>query len=80
MARRVHLARARLEAFFKCMCPDTISTPEKIEQLKGELNDYHETDEFSQCKTMGDLVKMNLKVTLGKSASASQLYDPTGLG
>lgn len=80
MARRVHLARARLEAFFKCMCPDTISTPKKVEQLKGELNDYHETDEFSQCKTMGDLVKMNLKVTLGKSASASQLYDPTGLG
>ncbi len=79
MARRVKLAHARLGAFFDCMCPDEISLPEKIDQLKEELNAYHQTAEFDACSTMGDLVKKNLAVTLNKSASASQVYDPSGL-
>jgi len=79
MARRVKLARTRLGALFAAMSPDTISPIEKITQLKSELNSYHETTEFDECGTMGDLVKMNLKVTLGKSARASKLYDSTGL-
>ena len=66
MKRRVSLASRRLEALFDVMQRDEISPPEKIAQLRDELADYHESDAFSQCRTMGDLVRTNVDVTLAK--------------
>ncbi|GAB3197653.1 hypothetical protein ABID22_000802 [Pontibacter aydingkolensis] len=64
--RRLKSARYRLKDLIDCMRQDTISTPEKIEQLKQELAEHHNSKEFLKCKCMGDLVRLNLKTILVK--------------
>ncbi len=71
MFRRLRSARYRLKDLIDCMRSDTISTPEKIEQLKKELAQHHQSDEFLKCNNMGDLVRLNLKVTLVKTPKAA---------
>ena len=61
---RLKLARYRLKDLIDIMRTDTISTPEKIEQLKKELAEHHQSDEFLRCNNMGDLVRLNLKTIL----------------
>ncbi len=67
MFRRLKSARYRLKDLIDCMRRDTISTPEKIEQLKQELSEHHKSKEFLKCKCMGDLVRLNLKTILVKA-------------
>jgi len=45
---------------------DTISTPKKTDQLKTELNKYHENQEFNSCKTMGEIMGVHLELMLTK--------------
>ena len=52
---------------FNVMCKDQVSTPEKMEQLKQELAAFFNNPHFFKCKTMGDVVKLNLKQTLLKN-------------
>ena len=61
---RLKLARYRLKDLIDIMRTDTISTPEKIEQLKQDLAEHHQSDEFLRCANMGDLVRLNLKTIL----------------
>ncbi|PIQ22471.1 MAG: hypothetical protein COW65_02995 [Cytophagales bacterium CG18_big_fil_WC_8_21_14_2_50_42_9] len=61
---RLKLARYRLKDLIDIMRLDTVSTPEKIEQLKQELAEHHQSDEFLRCKNMGDLVRLNIKTIL----------------
>jgi hypothetical protein len=49
------------------MSKDEISTPEKINQLKEELNQYFQTTIFNKCHYMGEVVKRHLKQTLQKN-------------
>jgi hypothetical protein len=49
------------------MSKDEISTPEKINQLKDELNQYFQTTVFNRCQSMGQVVKRHLKQTLQKN-------------
>ncbi|MDX5435624.1 MAG: hypothetical protein LPK03_00410 [Pontibacter sp.] len=65
--RRLRTARYRLKDLIDCMRKDTISTPEKIEQLKQELARHHHSDEVLKCKGMGDLVRLNLKTIMKKA-------------
>jgi hypothetical protein len=65
--RRLRSARYRLKDLIDNMRQDTISTPEKIEQLKMELSEHHNSENFLKCKTMGDLVRLNLKTVLMKA-------------
>ncbi|MDX5419768.1 MAG: hypothetical protein LPK09_11180, partial [Hymenobacteraceae bacterium] len=65
--RRLRTARYRLKDLIDCMRKDTISTPEKIEQLKQELARHHQSDDFLKCKGMGDLVRLNLKTIMKKA-------------
>jgi len=67
MFRRLKSARYRLKDLIDCMRKDTISTPDKIDQLKKELAEHHKADEFLKCKCMGDLVRLNLKIMLVKA-------------
>ena len=62
--RRLKTARYRLKDLIDCMRCDTISTPEKVEMLKQELARHHKSEEFLKCKSMGDLVRLNLKTIL----------------
>jgi hypothetical protein len=69
VAFRLASARYRIKALLDIMTVDTISTPEKINQLKTELYQfYHEKNAgFKRCKSMGEIVKLNLKQTLRKN-------------
>src|SRR5215210_777449 len=67
MAFRVADSRYRLMELFNVMCKDDISTLQKMEQLKEELKTFFNNPQFLKCKTMGDIVKLNLKQTLLKN-------------
>jgi hypothetical protein len=54
------------------MSKDEISSSEKIEQLKAELNEVFKNEQFSRCKSMGDIVKSNLKESLRMNLSQIQ--------
>ncbi len=64
---RVVSSRYRIKELLDIMTKDEISTPEKINQLKDELNAYFNTTVFRKCKSMGDIVKTQLKHTLQKN-------------
>lgn len=66
IARRLVAARYRVKDLIDTMRKDTISSNEKTYQLKYELAGYHKNDEFLKCKTMGDVVRMQLKIALLK--------------
>jgi hypothetical protein len=69
VAFRLASARYRIKALLDIMTVDTISAPEKVNQLKEELYQfYHEKNiGFKRCHSMGEIVKMNLKQTLRKN-------------
>jgi hypothetical protein len=67
MAFRVVSSRFRLMELLNIMSKDKIAIPEKLAQLKNELNDYLHTTAFSKCQSMGQLVKTHLKQTLRKN-------------
>ncbi len=64
ISRRVNAENRRLDALLERMATDELSTPEKVEELRQGLNDYHQCGEFSACETMGELVRKNLEVML----------------
>lgn len=64
MAFRVASSRFRLMELLNIMAKDTICKPEKLEQLKSELADYFQNPVFLKCKSMGQVVKRQLKQTL----------------
>ena len=51
------------------MRSDAISSPEKTAQLAEELGEYHKTNSFRQCRTMGDIVLVNLQVSIEKTTN-----------
>ena len=64
-AFRVADSGFRIMELFNIMRKDLISVPEKVTQLKTELAAFYNNPRFLKCKTMGDIVKLNLKETLG---------------
>ena len=60
-AYRVADAGFRIMELFNVMRKDIISTPEKVFQLKTELSEFYNNPRFLKCKTMGEIVKLNLK-------------------
>jgi hypothetical protein len=66
MAVRIAATRMRIMDLLSIMSKDEISKPEKIEQLKTELNEHFRTKAFDRCRSMGQIVKMHLKQNLRK--------------
>lgn len=64
---RVVSSRYRIKELLDIMTKDEISSAEKIDQLKDELNTYFNTTAFKKCKSMGEIVKVQLKHTLQKN-------------
>lgn len=64
---RLVSSRYRIKLLLDIMRKDEISTPAKVEQLKNELNSNFKTTTFKKCKSMGDIVKTQLKQTLQKN-------------
>ncbi len=67
MAFRLFSSRYRMMELMNIMVKDKISTPEKINELRLQLNASHETTIFNRCESMGDLLKTNLKLMLKKN-------------
>lgn len=67
ISRRVKVAQRRLEALLACLRGDEISSPEKAAQLAAELGEYHQTNAFERCRTMGEVVEANLNVCIAKA-------------
>jgi hypothetical protein len=66
LARRLRVERYRIKALMDSMRRDTISTPEKTDQLRRQLAEYHRNSRYLECRSMGDLVTMNMKTVLQK--------------
>lgn len=64
MARRLKAERHRMKDLIDCMRKDTISSPEKITQLKQELAKHYQNNVYLKCKNMGDVLRIHLKVNL----------------
>jgi hypothetical protein len=64
---RLASSRYRIKELFDIMTKDEISSPEKVKQLKAELNEYMHTSVFNKCQSMGQVVKRQLKHTLQKN-------------
>ena len=57
--------RHRLRDLLYVMRAHDLAPPEKVAQLKAELNRYHHTQAFDRCDSMGDIVRQNLWLMLG---------------
>ena len=64
---RLASSRYRIKELTDIMSIDKISVPEKVEQLKQELNAHLHTTAFNKCHSMGQVVKRHLKQTLQKN-------------
>ncbi len=64
---RLASSRYRIKELLDIMAKDEISVPEKITQLKDELNAHLHTQAFNKCQSMGQIVKRHLKQTLQKN-------------
>lgn len=68
MAFRLTSARYRVKELLDIMIKDTISTVEKVAELKGQLSElYPGNTHFLKCSSMGQLVKETLKQVLRKN-------------
>ncbi|HVZ98033.1 MAG TPA: hypothetical protein VG847_14220 [Chitinophagaceae bacterium] len=74
MAFRVAASRFRLMELLNIMAHDKICTPEKLLQLKTELSEYFHAPIFLKCRSMGQLVKRQLKQTLQKNLALIQKH------
>ena len=73
MAFRVASSRFRLMELLNIMSRDAISTSEKLHQLRSELGTYFKSPSaFHKCRSMGQLVKRQLKQTLQKNLALLQ--------
>jgi len=61
LIRRTKAARKQLNALLESMCRDTISLPEKVIQLREELAEHYDTQDFRSATSMGDLVRLSLE-------------------
>lgn len=67
MAFRLASARYRIKELSDIMIGEEISKLEKVEQLKNELAEHFNDDNFLKATTMGQIVKLQLKQELRKS-------------
>ncbi len=64
---RLAAARYRIKELLDIMAKDEISSAQKTEQLKEELDSYFHTHSFRKNRSMGNVVKTQLKQTLRKN-------------
>ena len=62
MVRRIQLIHYRLEILLNAMQHDTVSTPEKVKQLRESLAEHHGYEGFLKCTNMGQILRTSLAV------------------
>jgi hypothetical protein len=60
IARRIKGSHGRINSLIDCMRHDSISTPDRIDQLKTDLHKYTKDVKFKGCRSMGDILKVAL--------------------
>lgn len=60
LIRRSKAARKQLNSLLDNMTRDTVSTAEKILQLREELAQYYQLPDFEACRSMGEIVRLSL--------------------
>jgi hypothetical protein len=58
--RRMQLGRLRLESLLTSMRATTLSTPEKVVELRNSLAVFYKHSPFKACESMGEIVSVNL--------------------
>lgn len=71
IAARVKTARTKFDHLFKLMMNDRLSSPKKVEQLKEELGQHHNSTAFAHCRSMGEIVYANIQLLLEKDFKPS---------
>ena len=66
IARRYISEHQRITALLQIMKNNPREPADKVAQLARELGEYHRTDVFDTCDSMGAVVERNLEVTLGR--------------
>lgn len=61
IVHRIRSERHRITALRDASKNDIISTPEKVEQLRKGLAEYFKDDHYNNCKSMTDLIELNIK-------------------
>ncbi|MEK6782297.1 MAG: hypothetical protein AABY93_11350 [Bacteroidota bacterium] len=59
---RVKASQQQLNRLLSAMIKDTLSTPEHVAQLKGELASLYQDNAFLSCGSMGEIVQMSLQM------------------
>ena len=59
--RRIRAQRHRLNELKDSLLHDELSTPEKTDQLKRELAEHHEDDNFLKCRSMAEILMVHMK-------------------
>lgn len=62
LAYRCKTAARQLEYFLSVMAADEISKPHHVDQLKHELAQLYQDDDFLKCNSMGEIVKASLQM------------------
>jgi hypothetical protein len=65
IATRVIASRYRVNELLNIMIKDELSENYKVPILRQELCEYYQTNYFSRCRTMGEIVKHQIKHSLG---------------
>ena len=66
IARRYLSEKARITALCHVMRENATEPPEKVQQLREELSDYHHAVAFLSCETMGEVLDMHLTCSLAR--------------
>jgi len=61
MLQRAELAHVRLGVLLDEMARDPIAPPNNVHELRAQLADHYQRNEYLRCESMGDLVRENLE-------------------
>jgi hypothetical protein len=61
---RIRNSRYQIRDIVHVMSKDTIAPQENIVQLKEELAKHYKTNEFLRCKSMGEILRISLKILI----------------
>lgn len=75
IANRIKTSRYQLKDLLDIMVKDSISHPEKVDQLKRELSNHYQNNIFMKCHSMGELVKTSLRIVLEKTLERQKKMD-----
>ena len=71
IANRIRTSRYRLNDLIQVLVKDSISTNEKVLQLRDDLARHYQQPLFLKCKTMGEIVKVSLDIVFDTKVTSS---------